>query len=67
MKQNALPHRPALPLLPFLPRNAPFAFTSEYKILLTKQANRPQRPWMLRSALLIQEKSVDNLPFPKTF
>ena len=30
--------------------------------LLIKQANRPQRPSMLRSALSNQEKSVDNLP-----
>ena len=30
--------------------------------LLIKQANRPKPAWMLRSALSIQEKSVDNLP-----
>ncbi|MGP1516847.1 MAG: hypothetical protein ACTTJV_04425 [Ottowia sp.] len=30
--------------------------------LIKKQANRPQRPSMLRSALSKQEKSVDNLP-----
>ena len=38
---------------------SPFAF--HYKILLIKQAIRPQRPSILRSALSIQEKSVDNL------
>ena len=30
--------------------------------LLNKQANRPKRPWILRSVLSKQEKSVDNLP-----
>ena len=28
--------------------------------LIEKQADRPQRSWMLRSALSIQEISVDN-------
>ena len=30
-----------------------------YKILMKYSANRQQRPWMLRSALSNQEKSVD--------
>ena len=32
--------------------------------LLVKQANWLKPAWMLRSALSIQEKSVDNLPLP---
>ena len=44
------------------PHRAPSRHAFRYKILMNKQAESPQRPWMLRSALLIQEKSVDNSP-----
>ena len=43
------------------------AFTFEYRILLIKQAEVPQRLPMLRSVLSKQEKSVDNLPLQTGF
>ena len=45
-----------------IPERRPACVKFGYKISLKNQANRPQRPWMLRSALSKQEKSVDNLP-----
>ena len=51
-QRHALAARP-------IPERCPACVKFGYKISLKNQANRPQRPSMLRSALSIQEKSVD--------